>query len=98
METNSTFMQTEFKHIAGIATKKVQPFSKGKAYNLPGKDLRTFEPAVTNAKDKKDGSKAARGPYVLSWETKPEVFLNQKDTQWLLGVPESVTNWNLVCC
>ena len=66
METNSTFMPTEFKHVVGIATKKIQPFCKGKACNLPGNDLRTFEPAVTNAKDKKDGSKAARGPYVLS--------------------------------
>lgn len=66
METNSTFMPTEFKHMVGTATNKVQPFSKRKACNLPGKDLRTFEPAVTNAKDKKGGSKAARGPYVLS--------------------------------
>lgn len=47
-------MPSEFKHMVGIATKKVQPFSKGKACNLPGTGLRTFEPAVPNAKDKKD--------------------------------------------
>lgn len=96
-------MSSKFQHVVRVATKKKKkkdgPQGWGKLANLTRNNLeRTFEPSVTNSKRQKEGPKAAREPDVLSWETKPGVFFNQKDEQGLLGVYESVTNWNFVVC
>lgn len=75
-------MPSEFKHMVGIETQKsTAPPVCGKLANLTrnNSDI-TFEPSVTNSKDKKGVPKAARSPDVLSQETNQEVSLIKRTT------------------
>lgn len=79
--------------------KKDSPPVWGKRANLP----RTTQKGPLNLqelmhKTKKVDLKQPEDQMCFPKKPKSGVFLNQKEEQSLLGVPESVTNWNFVLC